>query len=86
MPKSLRYDLIGSVTAELFDSYMEYKRLLRRLQEVLRNKDQYQVQTTMDAIPLEIPVLVSVRTALRDEQSKTVEAVSSKSPPASQDT
>lgn len=73
----LEYDQISSFTAELFDNYMEYKLLLKQLQHIINNRDKYKQKNglKLNAIDTTISTLISVRSALRGEQSKIVEAV-----------
>jgi len=72
----LEYDSVASYTAELFDNYMEYKMLLKDLQNIINDRDSYEFQQGKDnAIDLSIPTLVGVRSALRDEMEKIVYAV-----------
>lgn len=75
VPRNPRYDLISGFTAELFDNFMDYKRLLKKVQDIISYRSSYQVRTATNAISLDITTLLSVRSALRDEQSKIVEAV-----------
>ncbi|MCJ1379492.1 hypothetical protein MMC17_002593 [Xylographa soralifera] len=72
----LEYDNVASYTAELFDSYMEYKQLLKQVQYMMANPDNYKVQQNVhNAIPPEINTLVAVRSALRNEMNKIVRVV-----------
>lgn len=75
--KTLQYDLIASYTAELFDSFMDYKLLLKDVQNIISNRKDYRQRVgVVDAIDTNLRTLLSVRGALRDEQTKIVEAVS----------
>lgn len=72
----LEYDQISSFTAELFDNYMEYKLLLKQLQNIINNRNKYkQKSLVLNAIDTSMSTLISVRSALRSEQSKIVDAV-----------
>ncbi|KAK6508954.1 hypothetical protein TWF481_003722 [Arthrobotrys musiformis] len=71
----LDYDNVISYTGELFDSYMEYKVLLRKLREIIKNRHKYIASGNVNAIPLDVRSLVAVRSALHDEMSKIVKAV-----------
>ncbi|KAF7526536.1 hypothetical protein G7054_g10736 [Neopestalotiopsis clavispora] len=74
--KTLQYDLIGSYTAELFDSFMDYKLLLKEIQNIISNRKDYrQRYGVVDAIDTSLRTLLSVRGAMRDEQTKIVEAI-----------
>ncbi|KAK0710653.1 hypothetical protein B0H67DRAFT_610943 [Lasiosphaeris hirsuta] len=72
----LEYDSINSFTGELFDNFMEYKQILKLVQTILRNRDNFEVQSGKhNAIPVDVPSLAAVRSALRAEMSKIVTAV-----------
>ncbi|OBS29592.1 hypothetical protein FPOA_03529 [Fusarium poae] len=74
--KTLQYDLIASFTAELFDSFMDYKMLLKDVQNIISNRKDYRQRIgVVDAIDTNLKTLLSVRGALRDEQTKIVEAI-----------
>ncbi|CEI67563.1 hypothetical protein FVEN_g5653 [Fusarium venenatum] len=74
--KTLQYDLIASFTAELFDSFMDYKMLLKDIQNIISNRKDYRQRIgVVDAIDTNLKTLLSVRGALRDEQTKIVEAI-----------
>ncbi|EYB33368.1 hypothetical protein FG05_10572 [Fusarium graminearum] len=74
--KALQYDLIASFTAELFDSFMDYKMLLKDVQNIISNRKDYRQRIgVVDAIDTNLKTLLSVRGALRDEQTKIVEAI-----------
>lgn len=74
--KTLEYDQISSYTAELFDSFMDYKLLLKQLQNIINNRSAYQAKPLVpDAIDTSMATLLSVRSALREEQTKIVEAI-----------
>jgi hypothetical protein len=72
----LDYDKLGSYTSELFENFMEYKLLLANLQDVMRDRTNYEKQDKVHAIDTDIPTLISVRAALRVEMDKIVTAVS----------
>ncbi|KAL6922421.1 hypothetical protein ACHAPO_010842 [Fusarium lateritium] len=74
--KTLQYDLIASFTAELFDSFMDYKMLLKLVQNIISSRKDYRQRIgVVDAIDTNLKTLLSVRGALRDEQTKIVEAI-----------
>ncbi|KAF2793408.1 hypothetical protein K505DRAFT_417828 [Melanomma pulvis-pyrius CBS 109.77] len=74
--KALEYDQISSFTAELFDNFMEYKLLIKQLQTIINNRDNYQQKSlVVNAIDTSMSTLLSVRSALRIEQSKIVQAM-----------
>lgn len=74
--QTLQYELISSYTAELFDSFMDYKLLLKRVQAIIKDRGAYRRQFgVVDAIDTSMREMLSVRSALRDEQTKIVEAV-----------
>ncbi|KAF1994444.1 hypothetical protein P154DRAFT_476000 [Amniculicola lignicola CBS 123094] len=72
----LEYENISSYTEELFENFMEYKQLLKKVQDILRNPDRYMVKPGgHNPIPLDVPTMIAVRAALRNEMNKIVEAV-----------
>ncbi|KAH8662562.1 hypothetical protein BX600DRAFT_399566, partial [Xylariales sp. PMI_506] len=74
--KALEYDQVTSYTAELFDSYMDYKLLLKDLQVVIDDRDSFQPRSgVMDALDSSMETLLSVRSAMREEQTKIIEAI-----------
>ena len=74
--KTLQYDLISSFTAELFDRFMDYKLLLKRAQTILSNRKSYRQRIGVaNAIGTDVSTLLCLRAALRNEQTKIVEAV-----------
>lgn len=75
---TLQYDQISTITAELFDNFMEYKLLLKRIQSVLKSRDTYQSKLVVNAISTDLATLLSVKSAIQNEQTKIVEAVSSR--------
>ncbi|KAL2689450.1 hypothetical protein Neosp_003504 [[Neocosmospora] mangrovei] len=76
MSKVLEYDQVSSYTAELFDSYMDYKMLLKDLQNIIDNRDGFEPRMGVkDALDTSMETLLSVRSALREEQSKIITAI-----------
>ncbi|KAM7211204.1 hypothetical protein V8F06_013414, partial [Rhypophila decipiens] len=74
--KILQYDLIANYTAELFDRFMDYKLLLKRAQHILSNRKLYRQRIGIaNAIGTEVATLLCLRAALRNEQTKIVEAI-----------
>ncbi|KAK3367915.1 hypothetical protein B0H63DRAFT_404700 [Podospora didyma] len=74
--KTLQYDLISSFTAELFDRFMDYKLLLKRAQNILSNRKSYRQRIGVpNAIGTDVSTLLCLRAALRNEQTKIVEAI-----------
>ncbi|KAH7118724.1 hypothetical protein B0J11DRAFT_508827 [Dendryphion nanum] len=71
----LDYENVTSFTGELFENFMEYKQLLKKLQHVLQNREHYVVKDVYNAITLDVPTLIAVRGAMRNEMSKIVEGV-----------
>ncbi|KAJ9656097.1 hypothetical protein H2201_008648 [Coniosporium apollinis] len=72
----LEYENIGSFTGELFENFMEYKLLLKKVQDMLQNRDAYEVQPDRhNAITTDVPTLIAVRSAMHNEMNKIVEAV-----------
>ncbi|KAM0424831.1 hypothetical protein ACHAPT_009887 [Fusarium lateritium] len=76
MFKALEYDQISSYTAELFDSYMDYKMLLKDLQNIIDDRNGFEPRMGVkDALDTSMDTLLSVRSALREEQSKIITAI-----------
>ncbi|KAF5020572.1 hypothetical protein F66182_7404 [Fusarium sp. NRRL 66182] len=71
----LEYDAVISYTADLFNNFMEYKQLVKRVQDTMAHREQYITSSKPKAIPLHTNTLVAVRTALRNEMNKIVEVV-----------
>ncbi|KAG8675925.1 hypothetical protein FPOAC2_02007 [Fusarium poae] len=74
--KTLEYDLIGTYTAELFDSYMDYKILLKYVQLIIDNPESYEAVDGKDAFDTSIETLLGVRLYMRQQQAMIVEAIS----------
>lgn len=74
--KTLEYDQVSSYTAELFDSYMDYKILLKYVQLIIDDPDSYEAVDGEDALDTSIDTLLGVRLAFRKEQCKIIEAIS----------
>ncbi|KAI6859873.1 hypothetical protein KC323_g6413 [Hortaea werneckii] len=72
----LEYDLVAGYTAELFDNYMEYKQLLKQVEDIIAGPQSFYAQSwKSNAIPLVITTLTAVKSAFRIEMSKIVTAV-----------
>ncbi|KAI6826177.1 hypothetical protein KC332_g8113 [Hortaea werneckii] len=72
----LEYDLVAGYTAELFDNYMEYKQLLKQVEDITAGPQGFYAQTwKSNAIPLVVTTLTAVKSAFRIEMSKIVKAV-----------
>ncbi|KAF4335146.1 hypothetical protein FBEOM_11009 [Fusarium beomiforme] len=66
---------VSSYTAELFDSYMDYKILLKYVQLIIDDPESYEA-VDKNALDTSIDTLLGVRFAMRKEQSKIIEAIS----------
>ncbi|KAF4442962.1 hypothetical protein F53441_11606 [Fusarium austroafricanum] len=74
--KALEYDQVSSYTAELFDSYMDYKMLLKDLQNITDDRSNFEPRTGVkDALDTSMETLLCVRSVLREEQSKIIAAI-----------
>ncbi|KAH7038401.1 uncharacterized protein B0I36DRAFT_381409 [Microdochium trichocladiopsis] len=73
--KPLEYDAVISYTAELFNNFMEYKQLIKKVQDIIAHGDQYTEKLKSNGIPIHINTLVAVRSALRNEMNKIVAVV-----------
>jgi hypothetical protein len=73
----LEYDLVTGFTTELFDNYMEYKQLLKLVQDMIANPNDYKARTwKLNSIPLVTSTLLCVKNTFRYEMGKIVQAVS----------
>lgn len=74
--KVLDYDQANIFAAELFDRHMDYKLLLKTVETIILNRDKYEARSQAEnAIDTRLMTLISVRSALREEQAKIFEAV-----------
>jgi hypothetical protein len=73
----LEYDLVAGFTSTLFDNYMEYKQLVKNVQDMMANPSAYKTRppSTLNYIPLDVDTLVAARAAFRVEMNKIVHAV-----------
>jgi hypothetical protein len=71
----LEYDQVSSYTAELFDSYMDYKVLLKYVQQIIDNPGGYQPAQDTDALDTSIDTMLGARFIMRKEQAKIIEAI-----------
>lgn len=85
--RPLEYDAVIYYTAELFNNFMEYKQLAKKVQDVVSHRSDYgtmkhpirwcyltRIEATnkINAIPTTISTLVAVRSAFRNEMNKIV--------------
>ncbi|KAF5662961.1 hypothetical protein FHETE_7706 [Fusarium heterosporum] len=73
--KTLEYDLVSSYTAELFDSFMDYKILLKYVQLVIDDPESYESVGGKDAFDTSIETLLGVRLFMREAQGRIVQAI-----------
>ncbi|KAI8931676.1 hypothetical protein NX059_011323 [Plenodomus lindquistii] len=71
----LEYDLVAAFTSNLFDNYMDYKSLVKLVQDIMAKPDKYVRKNVASSIPIDVGTLVAVRSALRTEMNKIVQAV-----------
>jgi hypothetical protein len=74
----LEYDLVAGFTSTLFDNYMEYKQLIKNVQDMMANPLDYKLRPPAGQdsfIDLKIDTLVAARSAFRVEMNKIVQAV-----------
>ncbi|PSK46446.1 hypothetical protein B9Z65_5414 [Elsinoe australis] len=65
-----------SYIAELFENFMEYKQLIKTVQDIISNPTKYKAQDNKNnAITTSIPQLVAVKSAFRREMQKIVSVV-----------
>ncbi|MCJ1394184.1 hypothetical protein MMC18_007062 [Xylographa bjoerkii] len=77
LAKTLEYEQVIGYTAELFDNFMSYKMMLKTMETIIRDRNDYVKREDVgwQAIPPDMATLINVRSAMRDEQQKIVEAV-----------
>ncbi|KAF5696104.1 hypothetical protein FMUND_15782 [Fusarium mundagurra] len=73
--KPLDYDSVASYTSKLFDNYIQYGHLLKKVQDIISQRDKYSQVDKPKAIPLELNTLLATRSALDREISKIVVVV-----------
>ncbi|KAM5367747.1 hypothetical protein ACJA88_011363 [Fusarium oxysporum] len=73
--KPLEYDGIASYTSKLFYSYMQYKKLSRKVQDIISHREKYTQVDKPRAILLELNTLLAARSAIDKEISKIVAVV-----------
>jgi hypothetical protein len=74
----LEYDLVAGFTLTLFDNYMEYKQLIKNVQDMMANPLDYKLRPPAGQdsfIDLKVETLVAARSAFRVEMNKIVQAV-----------
>uniref|UniRef100_A0A0D2YHD0 Bulb-type lectin domain-containing protein n=1 Tax=Fusarium oxysporum (strain Fo5176) TaxID=660025 RepID=A0A0D2YHD0_FUSOF len=73
--KPLEYDGIASYTSKLFYNYMQYKKLSRKVQDIISHREKYTQVDKPRAIPLELNTLLAARSAIDKEINKIVAVV-----------
>jgi hypothetical protein len=73
--KLLQYEHLTSITAELFDYYMDYKILLKRVHGIIKDRESYEKSDRHLEPNLE--TLIKTRALMRQEQAKIVAGVCS---------
>ncbi|KAI1027728.1 hypothetical protein LB504_011738, partial [Fusarium proliferatum] len=73
--KPLDYDSVASYTSKLFDNYIQYYHLSRKVQDIISQRDKYCQVDKPRAIPVELNTLLAARSALDKEINKIVEVV-----------
>ncbi|KAF5688936.1 hypothetical protein FGLOB1_14701, partial [Fusarium globosum] len=73
--KPLDYDSVASYTSKLFDNYIQYSHLSRKIQDIISQRDKYSQVDKLRAIPVELNTLLAARSALDKEINKIVEVV-----------
>lgn len=73
----LEYDLVAGFTSTLFDNYMDYKALIKAVQDMMADPDKYEAANGVPnaVVPTDFNALIAVRAALRTEMNKIVQAV-----------
>ncbi|KAF5586901.1 hypothetical protein FPANT_7097 [Fusarium pseudoanthophilum] len=73
--KPLDYDSVAPYTSKLFDTYIQYSHLSKKVQDILSQRDQYSQVDKPRAIPVELNTLLATRSALNREMNKIVAVV-----------
>ncbi|KAF5538415.1 hypothetical protein FNAPI_11123 [Fusarium napiforme] len=73
--KPLDYGSIAPYTSKLFDIYIQYSRLSKKVQDIISERDQYSQVDKPRAIPVELNTLLATRSALDRETNKIVAVV-----------
>ncbi|KAF5591606.1 uncharacterized protein FSUBG_10418 [Fusarium subglutinans] len=73
--KPLDYDGVASYTSKLFDNYMQYNRLPKKVQDIISQRDKYSQVDKPRAIPPELNALLAVRSAIDKEINSIVAVV-----------
>ncbi|KAM0344750.1 hypothetical protein ACHAPU_007122 [Fusarium lateritium] len=73
--RPLDYDILKTYTAGLFDNFMEYKHLFKKVQHIISHGEQYTQVSKHSSIPVNNSTLIAVRIALRNEMDKIVTVV-----------
>ncbi|VTT83194.1 unnamed protein product [Fusarium fujikuroi] len=73
--KPLDYDSVASYTSKLFDNYIQYSDLSRKVKDIISQRDKYSQVDKTRAIPLELNTLLAARRALDKEMDKIVAVV-----------
>ncbi|KAF4502563.1 hypothetical protein FAGAP_1205 [Fusarium agapanthi] len=75
MLKPLDYDGVASYTSKLFDNYMQYNHLSKKVQDIISQRDKYSQVDKPRAIPPELNTLLATQSALDKEINKIVAVV-----------
>ncbi|KAF5634194.1 hypothetical protein F52700_5914 [Fusarium sp. NRRL 52700] len=73
--KPLDYDSIAAYNSKLFDNYMQYSHLSKKVQDIISQRDKYSQVDKPRAIPPELNTLLATRSALDREIDKIVAVV-----------
>ncbi|KAF5684787.1 hypothetical protein FDENT_6590 [Fusarium denticulatum] len=73
--KPLDYDGVASYTSKLFDNYIQYNHLSKKVQDIISQRDEYFQVYKPRAIPLELNALLAARSAFDKEIEKIVAVV-----------
>ncbi|KAF4993227.1 hypothetical protein FGRMN_6591 [Fusarium graminum] len=73
--RPLDYGLARTYTSDLFNNFIEYKHLLKKVQHIMLHGEQYTQVSKPSSIPVDNSTLIAVRTALRNEMDKIATVV-----------
>ncbi|KAF9771021.1 hypothetical protein IL306_011370 [Fusarium sp. DS 682] len=71
----VEYDSVAPFTAELFNNFMQYRQLFRKVKHIIAHQEQYSQANKPRAIPLQLDSLLALRAALQNEMNKIIALV-----------
>ncbi|EXJ62408.1 hypothetical protein A1O7_02843 [Cladophialophora yegresii CBS 114405] len=71
----LDYDMASTYTNDLLDQFLEYKTLLKQLNDIVRSMPDYQVAASPQAIPVEIQALLQTKKQIKKQMALITQEV-----------